>query len=129
MYQKGSYDVRLPENGSVYSGKCPIVRTLDIIGGKWKLPILWHLCDRKVVRYNELRRSVRGVTNFMLTKCLRELEEDGLINRIQYDEVPPKVEYSLTERGSRLLPSLKALFTWGEEQLAIEASTRGGKTG
>lgn len=103
---------------SAYDGTCPIIHALDIIGGKWKLPILWHLADRKTVRYNELRRTVKGVTNMMLTKCLKELEADGLVSRVQYPEVPPRVEYSLTDSGARLIPSLDTLYAWGAEHLA-----------
>ena len=108
--------------GSPYDNKteCPILHVFKRIGGKWKLPILWHLADQESVRYNELKRSVRGVTNMMLTKCLRELEEYGLVIRRQYNEVPPRVEYSLTERGKKLLPALAELYTWGREQLDFE---------
>ncbi|MDR2893052.1 MAG: helix-turn-helix transcriptional regulator [Deltaproteobacteria bacterium] len=116
MFKKIGYEVSLPKNQSVYEGKCPITETLEIIGGKWKLPILWHLADKKVVRYNELRRSVKGITNMMLTKCLRELEKHGLVRREQYQEIPPRVEYSLTERGGQLLPALKKLYEWGAKQ-------------
>lgn len=100
--------------------QCPILHVFRRIGGKWKLPILWHLADKETVRYNELKRSVRGVTNMMLTKCLRELEDYGLVIRRQYNEVPPRVEYSLTERGKTLLPALEELYTWGREQLEFE---------
>ena len=108
--------------GGLYDDKtqCPILHVFRRIGGKWKLPILWHLADQETVRYNELKRSVRGVTNMMLTKCLRELEEYGLVIRRQYNEVPPRVEYSLTERGKKLLPALAELYAWGREQLDFE---------
>lgn len=113
------YDPKLPQDNSVYEYQCPVIYALDIIGGKWKLPILWHLADKKTVRYNELKRSVKGITNMMLTKCLRELEENGLVNRIQFHEVPPHVEYSLTDRANHLLPALKKLYKWGKEQIKI----------
>ena len=100
--------------------ECPILHVFRRIGGKWKLPILWHLADQETVRYNELKRSVRGVTNMMLTKCLRELEDFGLVIRQQYNEVPPRVEYSLTNRGKTLLPALEQLSAWGREQLEYE---------
>ena len=100
--------------------ECPILHVFRRIGGKWKLPILWHLADQETVRYNELKRSVRGVTNMMLTKCLRELEEYGLVIRRQYNEVPPRVEYSLTNRGKTLLPALEQLYAWGRDQLEYE---------
>ena len=100
--------------------QCPILHVFRRIGGKWKLPILWHLADQETVRYNELKRSVRGVTNMMLTKCLRELEDFGLVIRQQYNEVPPRVEYSLTNPGKTLLPPLEQLYAWGREQLEYE---------
>ena len=100
--------------------ECPILHVFRRIGGKWKLPILWHLADQETVRYNELKRSVRGVTNMMLTKCLRELEDFGLVIRQQYNQVPPRVEYSLTNRGKTLLPALEQLYAWGREQLEYE---------
>ena len=112
-------------NGGLYDNKteCPILHVFRRIGGKWKLPILWHLADQETVRYNELKRSVRGVTNMMLTKCLRELEDFGLVIRQQYNEVPPRVEYSLTNRGKTLLPALEQLYAWGREQLEYEKKT------
>ena len=97
--------------------ECPILHVFRRIGGKWKLPILWHLADQETVRYNELKRSVRGVTNMMLTKCLRELEEYGMVIRRQYNEVPPRVEYSLTERGRSIRPVLEAMYAWGADYL------------
>ena len=100
--------------------ECPILHVFKCIGGKWKLPVLWHLAEKETLRYNELKRSVRGVTNMMLTKCLRELEDYGLVHRRQYNEVPPRVEYSLSERGKKLLPALEALYAWGREQLDFE---------
>ena len=111
--------------GGLYDDKtqCPILHVFRRIGGKWKLPILWHLADQETVRYNELKRSVRGVTNMMLTKCLRELEDYGLVLRRQYNEVPPRVEYSLSERGKKLLPALEELYAWGREQLDFEKET------
>ena len=111
--------------GGLYDNKteCPILHVFRRIGGKWKLPILWHLADQESVRYNELKRSVRGVTNMMLTKCLRELEDFGLVHRMQYSEIPPRVEYSLTERGKTLLPALEALYAWGREHLDFAKDT------
>lgn len=97
--------------------ECPLTYALKMIGGKWKLPVLWHLYDNETVRYNELKRRVTGITNMMLSKTLKELEESGLVRRIQYDQVPPKVEYQPTARGLALLPALKALYKWAEEQI------------
>ena len=100
---------------------CPIIYALNIIGQKWKIPILWHLADEKrPLRYNELKRSIPTITNIMLTKSLQELEEHHLISRKQYDVVPPKVEYSLTKRGKSLIPLLYQFHAWGQEQIDID---------
>lgn len=101
---------------------CPIVYALNIIGQKWKIPILWHLADEGTLRYNELKRGVYGITNIMLTKSLQELEAHHLIHREQYDTIPPKVEYSLTERGKTLIPLLKEFDAWGQRQIEIDRS-------
>jgi DNA-binding HxlR family transcriptional regulator len=100
--------------------KCPLIYALEIIGQKWKLPIMWYLFENDFTRYNELKRKVKGITNMMLSKSLKELEEHNLIVRIQYETIPPKVEYSLTERGKKLLPALNELSKWGEEQLKLD---------
>lgn len=92
--------------------RCSMELTLDLIGGKWKSLILWHLGE-KTMRFSELRRTLPQVTQKMLTQQLRELEEDGLISRVVYTQVPPKVEYSLTEAGISLLPILSTLNEWG----------------
>jgi len=107
---------------NIYDTKCPLIYTLEIIGQKWKLPIMWYLFENDFTRYNELKRKVKGITNMMLTKSLKELEEHNLIVRIQYETIPPKVEYALTERGKALLPALNELSIWGEEQLRLDKS-------
>ena len=86
--------------------------TLAIIGGKWKVLILWYLGD-KTMRFNELRRTFPRITQKMLTQQLRELEEYGLVNRFIYTQIPPKVEYSLTDAGKSILPILENLGQWG----------------
>lgn len=93
---------------------CEIEAVLAVIGGKWKLFILWNLRD-STLRYAELRRAIRGVSERVLIEQLRELEEDGMIHREQYPQIPPKVEYSLTARGQSLTPVLDALAAWGRE--------------
>ncbi|MBR1736323.1 MAG: helix-turn-helix transcriptional regulator [Firmicutes bacterium] len=93
----------------VTNKKCPIIYALSIIGQKWKLPILWYLHEKENTRYNELKRRIPGITNIMLTKSLRELEEAGLVSRKVYETIPPKVEYALTESGQELLPTLNRL--------------------
>lgn len=90
----------------------PVELALDVVGGKWKMPIQWRLKDR-VWRYNELRRSLGRVTHKMLTQQLRELERDGLITRTVYPVVPPKVEYAPTALGRSVVPVIEALRAWG----------------
>lgn len=96
---------------------CPVEVTLDLIDGKWKGVILYHL-QQGTCRFGELRRRLPRVTQRMLTKQLRALEQDGLILRKVYAEVPPRVEYSLTETGERLRPVIEALRVWGEDYRA-----------
>ena len=98
--------------GNEYS--CSMELTLDIIGGKWKPLIIWHLGE-KTLRFSELKRALPNITQKMLTQQLRALEEDQLVNRFVYAEVPPKVEYSLTEKGKTLLPVLSTLCKWAIE--------------
>ncbi|WP_420936122.1 winged helix-turn-helix transcriptional regulator [Alteromonas sp. A081] len=93
---------------------CGVAVSLEIIGGKWKGVILWHLCH-KTLRFSQLRRRLQGVTQKMLTQQLRELERDKLVNRKVYAEVPPRVEYSLTELGRTLEPTLRQLCDWGKQ--------------
>ncbi|WP_430110961.1 winged helix-turn-helix transcriptional regulator [Paenibacillus sp. B1-33] len=92
---------------------CPVETTLDVIGGKWKGIILYQLLDG-TKRFNEFRRLNPGITQFMLTLQLRELERDGIIHREIYKEVPPKVEYSLTDFGRTLEPVIISMKAWGE---------------
>ncbi|MEM7751476.1 MAG: helix-turn-helix domain-containing protein [Pseudomonadota bacterium] len=99
------------------SGVCPVEAALERIGGKWKGVALYHLLDGPL-RYNELKRQVGNVTQRMLTKQLRELENDGLISRQVFPVVPPHVEYSLTEQGQTLRPILLALRQWGQAYVA-----------
>lgn len=98
---------------------CPVEAALDVIGDKWKGIILFHLLSG-TKRFNELRRLVPGVTQRMLTLQLRELEKDKIIIRDVYPQIPPKVEYSLSELGQNLKPILFALREWGEKIMANE---------
>jgi len=101
---------------------CPTVQTtLNVIGGKWKPLILWHL-DQNVLRFNELHRRITLITQKMLTQQLRELESDGLIKRKIYPEIPPKVEYSMTEYGRTLQPVLASMHFWGEKHQQRKSS-------
>ena len=92
---------------------CPVMTTLAVIGGKWKPAILWEMQEFGVRRFGELRRSIPGITQKMLTQQLRELEQDGIIHRTIYAEVPPRVEYRLSEYGQTLAPVLTAMAKWG----------------
>ncbi|OXM13547.1 winged helix-turn-helix transcriptional regulator [Paenibacillus herberti] len=93
--------------------ECPVEVAVKLIGGKWKIVILNQLAYHGPKRFNELRRTFPDITQRMLTLQLRELEVDGLINRKIYHEIPPKVEYSLSELGSSILPVLIKLQDWG----------------
>jgi len=99
---------------------CPVEATLDVIGGKWKGVILYHLLT-ETIRFNQLRRLMPDITQRMLTKQLRELEADNLIARKVYPEVPPKVEYSMTEYGMTLAPVIHALQAWGSQHIQAPA--------
>ncbi|MBP3731253.1 MAG: helix-turn-helix transcriptional regulator [Mailhella sp.] len=109
----------LPQHENIYDTSCPILYAMEIIGQKWKLPILWYIADaeNQTLRYGELGRKVVGITATMLTKCLRELEKDSLIARVQYNTIPPTVEYSLTDRGRSLIPALEAVYDWADKQM------------
>ncbi len=95
--------------------KCPVEQTLDVVGGRWKSILLFHLLTNPVLRFGELRRRIPGATQRMLTLQLRELERDGCVERKVYSEVPPRVEYSVTEFGRTLEPVVMALCRWGME--------------
>ncbi len=96
--------------------RCPVEATLDLIGGKYKALILWHLSEGKL-RFNELHKLIQGATAKMLTQQLRELEAHELIHREVFPIIPPKVEYSLTELGQSLMPILAAMRDWGAEYM------------
>ena len=96
---------------------CGLKRVIDTVGGKWKIMILCVIDKNEIVRYGELRRSIHGITNTMLANSLKELESDGLVERKQYDEMPVRVEYNLTEKTKRLIPILKKKKKWGEDNL------------
>lgn len=95
-------------------------RLQSVISGKWKILIIWYISAYKIQRFNELQRRLEGITQATLTKQLRELEEDGFISRRIYPQVPPKVEYSLTEMGESFVPILLEMQKWSEENLLLE---------
>lgn len=101
-----------------YYDDCPLTYALEIIGGKWRMLILFYLLDGGL-RYNQLKKKLCGITNIMLTRSLRELEEYGLVKRVQYSEIPPHVEYFITERAEKLIPPLMAITEWGKEQRSL----------
>lgn len=92
----------------------PVQTTLNVIGGKWKPLILWHLKE-STLRFSELKRDIAGITQKMLTQQLREMENDGLVIRKVYPQIPPKVEYSISHYGKTLQPVLQSMCEWGEK--------------
>jgi DNA-binding HxlR family transcriptional regulator len=106
----------MPQMAEQTEGTLFVQTTLKVLGGKWKILILWHLKDRPR-RFSELKRSMPEITEKMLIQQLRELEKDEVVNRHVYADVPPKVEYSFTEYGRTLEPVLQALCNWGEAHL------------
>ncbi len=93
--------------------ECPLQVALKKIGGKWKIPIICVLSSGKGIRYSELMKKVSGITNTMLASSLKELERDGLITRIQYNEMPIRVEYFITDKSKELIGAMQALALWG----------------
>ncbi len=93
--------------------ECPLQSALKRIGGKWKIPIICVLSNGEGVRYSELMKKVTGITNTMLASSLKELEKDRLVRRVQYNEMPIRVEYFITEKSVELLPTLQSLAAWG----------------
>lgn len=99
----------------IYEGKVyynPVEFAMDRIGGTWKMPILWRLKDR-IMRYGELKKDIPHITHKMLTSQLRQLEHEGFIHREVYPVVPPKVEYSITEKGKTAIPIIETIRSYG----------------
>ena len=94
---------------------CPVTATMQVLGGKWKAILINAIYHTSPARFGELKRSVKGITQSMLTQQLRELEDDGLISRKIYAEIPPSVEYTLTEFGLTLSPIMLSMANWGKE--------------
>ncbi|QGU96178.1 transcriptional regulator [Clostridium bovifaecis] len=97
--------------------KCPLEYTQKVVGGKWKPIILWHLATEGVKRYGELKKTLISISHKMLSQQLKELEIDKVIHREEYHQIPPKVEYSITEKGRTLLPILELMHKWGIENV------------
>jgi DNA-binding HxlR family transcriptional regulator len=98
----------------------PMSKLQAVIGGKWKILILWYVMVYRVQRFGELMRRIEGITQSTLTKQLRELETDGFLHREVYKEIPPKVEYTLTELGESFMPVLQNMFEWSGEYLCSD---------
>ena len=96
---------------------CPLEYAAYVISGKWKIRILWFLSQTDSIRFNALKKKLNGITDLMLTKNLKELMAAGVVTRVQYNEVPPKVEYSLTENGLRLIDALIPIANWSKETI------------
>lgn len=96
---------------------CPVHRTLELLSGKWRTHIIYELCKHPSMRFGELKKAYPHITNTMLTHTLRDLEHIGIVHREQFNEIPPHVEYSLTEKGKALLPVFFEISKWGEENL------------
>ncbi|NOW04725.1 helix-turn-helix transcriptional regulator [Clostridium beijerinckii] len=96
---------------------CPMYYTISTIEGKWKWIILWEIYQAEIIRYNKLKDTLEPIAHKTLSNQLKELESSNLIHREQYNEIPPKVEYSLTEEGKTLIPILKLMYQWGEKHI------------
>lgn len=99
--------------------RCPAEMTLQMIGGRWKVPIVWHLSTAGTLRFSQLRRELGGCTQKMLIQQLREMERDGIVWRKVYPQVPPKVEYSLTTTGQSLRPVVWAMCRWAKKRKTV----------
>lgn len=108
-------DVNMEEKMIFDEKSCPVTATMQVLGGKWKAILINAIYHTSPARFGELKRSVKGITQSMLTQQLRELEEDGLISRKIYAEIPPRVEYTLTEFGLTLSPIMISMANWGKE--------------
>ncbi|MCG3672733.1 winged helix-turn-helix transcriptional regulator [Aliarcobacter butzleri] len=106
----------MKKNEENHITETPFGYTLSLISGKWKMIILYLLAEYEVIRYNELQRKIGSITYKMLSSQLKELEADKLIIRKEYPMIPPKVEYSLTQRGKSLIPILDAMCYWGSKE-------------
>ncbi len=99
------------------AGNCPVTSLLEMLNGRWKFQIIYELCIKNPIRFGELKKALGGITNTMLASSLRELEQDGLVNRKQFNEIPPHVEYSLSNKGTDLLPVFYEMTKWGFKYL------------
>ena len=111
--------VELVHNGiTTQAGNCPVTPLLEMLQGRWKFQIIYELCIQSPIRFGELKKSIGHVSQKVLTAQLRDMEANGLVHRKVYAEVPPRVEYSLTELGQSLKPITDAMGAWGEKYQA-----------
>ena len=113
-------DNKFSRSRSLMASCVPVTTLQSILGGKWKILILWYVAFYRVQRFGELMRRLDGITQSTLTKQLRELEQDGFLHREVYKEIPPKVEYSLTAFGESFIPVLQTMMEWSETWLCPE---------
>ena len=109
----------MPKKVIIESTDCPVTYCLKIVGGKWK-PLILYLINKDVNRFGKMQAAIEVISKQMLTSQLRELEEDGIINRIVFPEVPPHVEYQLTDLGKSLLPVIGAMKQWGQAHMPAQ---------
>lgn len=109
-------------NDDMSGDGCPVEATLAVIGGKWKAVLIFHMMHGGTHRFAELRRKTHGISEQVLSRQLRELEADGIVFREAFAEVPPRVEYSLTEYGTSLKPVTEAMCHWGKRHMAAGAA-------
>lgn len=102
---------------------CPVRRTLELLSGKWRTHILYELCRHPTCRFGELKKGIPRITNTMLSNTLRDLEALGIVHREQFNEIPPHMEYSLTEKGKALLPVFAELAKWSEQYIDDSTET------
>lgn len=107
--------IRLAQQETEIDDDCPMYKALQIINGRWRLVILYQLSKKPSFRYGELAKSIPTITKSMLSTSLTELEENGLVHRDQFNEIPPRVEYSLTDKGRALFPLFYDLYRWLSE--------------
>jgi DNA-binding HxlR family transcriptional regulator len=121
FYQSSEAFLTHLKNINTYNSECPLTYALDLISGKWEIKILFLLLKYETLRFGQLKACLPGITNTVLTGTLKKLEQLGVVKRIQFNEIPPHVEYSLTKAGTELLPIFMELSKWGEQHRIEEA--------
>ncbi|MBR1908612.1 helix-turn-helix transcriptional regulator [bacterium] len=109
-----------PKKENLQNLLCPVKYLIRVLGGKWKLPILCILESGGTVRFGQIKKKLGNVTNIMLSQSLKELERDGIVIRHQYNEVPPHVDYTMTQKGKKVIPALSMLGDWAKEFMREE---------